>query len=223
MPHIQTKEATNDLHIAPLGDRAVVVQFGSGIDRVTHGKVQALCSRLEQCPFPGMIEIVPAFASVTIYYDPMLLSGPSARRYGRSGGGSAFDKVSALLESMVSELGPEAHGSSRVVRIPVCYGGELGPDLAEVARHNGLSEEEVIEIHSSQDYLVYMIGFAPGFPYLGGMSEKIVTPRRSSPRLAIPTGSVGIGGNQTGVYPISTPGGWQLIGRTPVAVIPPGS
>jgi inhibitor of KinA len=109
----------------------------------------------------------------------------------------------------------------RVVEIPVCYGGEFGPDLGYVAEHNQLSVEEVIEIHTSGQYLVYMIGFAPGFPYLGGMSERIMAPRRQSPRLAIPAGTVGIAGMQTGVYPIETPGGWQLIGRTPLALFRP--
>ena len=103
----------------------------------------------------------------------------------------------------------------RTVSIPVCYGGEFGPDLEYVARHNNLTTDEVIHIHSSGEYLVYMIGFAPGFPFLGGLSPKIATPRRPSPRATIPAGSVGIAGMQTGVYPIETPGGWQLIGRTP--------
>ncbi|MGV3465566.1 MAG: 5-oxoprolinase subunit PxpB, partial [Heyndrickxia sp.] len=110
---------------------------------------------------------------------------------------------------------------SRVVEIPVCYGGDFGPDLETVASMNGLSTEEVIQIHSSAEYTVYMIGFAPGFPYLGGMSEKIATPRLPSPRLKIPERTVGIAGNQTGVYPIETPGGWQLIGRTPIKLFRP--
>lgn len=102
-----------------------------------------------------------------------------------------------------------------MTEIPVCYGGELGPDLPEVAAAHGLSEEEVVEIHASADYLVYMLGFAPGFAYLGGLPKRIATPRRRTPRLSIPAGTVGIAGDQTGVYPIATPGGWQLIGRTP--------
>jgi inhibitor of KinA len=109
----------------------------------------------------------------------------------------------------------------RFVEIPVCYGGEYGPDLEAVAEYHHLSTSEVVEIHSKEEYLVYMIGFAPGFPYLGGMSEEIATPRRHSPRLSIPEGSVGIAGMQTGVYPISTPGGWQLIGRTPLELFCP--
>lgn len=110
-----------------------------------------------------------------------------------------------------------------VIEIPVCYGEEFGPDLEFVANHNGLTPEEVIRIHSSAEYLVYMVGFAPGFPYLGGMPEAIAAPRRPSPRLAIPAGSVGIAGKQTGVYPIETPGGWQIIGRTPIALFVPDS
>ena len=110
---------------------------------------------------------------------------------------------------------------SPVLEIPVLYGGEMGPDLPFVAEHAGLSEEEVIRIHSSTEYLIYMLGFTPGFTYLGGMSEKIATPRLKQPRVKIPAGSVGIAGTQTGVYPIDSPGGWQLIGRTPVKMYDP--
>jgi inhibitor of KinA len=138
-------------------------------------------------------------------------------------GGTAkpYEAVCAWVEETgktVAQTKP-LPGRERVV--PVCYGGEFGPDLEFVAKHNGLTEQEVIQIHSSGEYLVYMIGFAPGFPYLGGMSEKIAAPRRTSPRLKIPIGTVGIAGLQTGVYPIETPGGWQLIGRSPEQLFRP--
>ena len=110
---------------------------------------------------------------------------------------------------------------SRFIEIPVTYGGEFGPDLAEVARHSGLSDKQVVELHASVDYVVWFIGFQPGFPYLGSLPEPLHTPRRAEPRLLVPAGSVGIGGSQTGVYPLSTPGGWQLIGRTSVALFDP--
>ncbi len=122
---------------------------------------------------------------------------------------------------MLHRLGEASEPPPRTVEIPVCYGGEFGEDLAFVAEHADLTPDEVIEIHSGAEYLVYMLGFAPGFPYLGGMPERITAPRRDSPRLKIPAGSVGIAGSQTGVYPIETPGGWRLIGRTPLALFRP--
>jgi len=212
-----------DLEISPLGDTSVVVQLGSSIDPETHRKVQILCSYLEQFPFPGMLEIVPAFVTVTICYEPMKLRDPMTGKSWEyhSGSRSPYEMVCDILKRTVSNLDPADGGTSRVITIPVCYGGELGPDLEEVAKRSGLSAEEVIAIHSAPDYLVYMIGFAPGFPYLGGMSERIATPRQHSPRLTIPAGSVGIGGAQTGIYPISTPGGWNLIGRTPLRLFRP--
>jgi inhibitor of KinA len=126
-----------------------------------------------------------------------------------------YETVCEELTTLLEGLSVDQDAEPRIVEIPVCYGGEFGPDLEEVAEHNGITPEEVIDIHSNGEYIVYMIGFAPGFPYIGGMSEKIAAPRRKNPRLKIPAGSVGIAGKQTGVYPIETPGGWQLIGRTP--------
>ncbi len=125
------------------------------------------------------------------------------------------------LSKHLKDLKTDKMDPPRVVSIPVCYGGDFGPDLEYVAHHNNISPQEVIEIHSGNEYSVYMIGFSPGFPYLGGMSEKISAPRRSSPRLIIPAGSVGIAGKQTGIYPIETPGGWQIIGRTPIKLFRP--
>lgn len=190
----------------PLGDSAVLVQVGKAIAEETFQRVSALAGCLEKWPVPGMVEFVPAFTTVTVYYDLVKAS---------------YAQVVAHLEQLLDALLLEGSDKAKVVEIPVCYGGEYGPDLEEVARHNGLSVDEVIALHSGGEYLVYMIGFAPGFPYLGGMSERIAMPRRSSPRAQIPVGSVGIAGMQTGVYPIETPGGWQLIGRTPLALFRP--
>lgn len=192
----------------PLGDTAVVVKLGDGIDSETHRRVQVLTRSLEAKAFSWLVEVVPAFASVTVYYDPVVLSG-------------GYDQVCARIEAVLKSLPADVAFVPKVVEIPVCYGGEMGPDLGVVAAHHGLTEEEVVAIHTSGDYLVYMIGFAPGFPYLGGLSEKIEAPRRAAPRLAIPAGSVGIAGIQTGVYPLETPGGWQLIGRTPMPLFRP--
>lgn len=176
------------------------------MDERTHLEVRSFCAWLDAHPFEGMVEYTPAFASVTVFYDPLRLGYEDAVRQ---------------MERGVLERTPLAPGEGRRVEIPVCYGGEHGPDLEFVAAHNGLSPEDVVRIHSGEEYLVYMIGFAPGFPYLGGMSERIAAPRRSTPRLHVPAGSVGIAGAQTGVYPLETPGGWQIIGRTPERLFRP--
>lgn len=198
----------------PLGDTGVIVKLGNGIDPKTHEHVKMLADYLQSHPFPGLVELVPAFTTVTVYYDPI-------RLYDASNGQMPYDRVVAFLEQALSGLSAADVKAPRIVEIPVCYGDEFGPDLEEVARHNRLTPEEVISIHTSVQYLVYMIGFAPGFPYLGGMDSRIATPRRSSPRLSLPEGSVGIGGKQTGVYPIESPGGWQIIGRTPEKLFRP--
>ncbi|MBG9792029.1 kinase inhibitor [Paenibacillus dendritiformis] len=195
------------MHFYPLGDAAVVVEFDTVIGPASHEQVRLLSLYLDHHPIPGMIEYVPAFTTVTVFYDPVVLR---------------YEEAKAKLERAVEQTADmRLDEKARAVEIPVCYGGEFGPDLEDVAAHNHLTPDEVVRIHSSAEYLVYMIGFAPGFPYLGGMPERIAAPRRSSPRLAIPAGSVGIAGKQTGVYPIVTPGGWQLIGRTPVPLFRP--
>lgn len=194
------------MQMIPLGDSAVIIQFDNRITLDVHRKVNALTARLEETGLPGMLEYVPAFTSVTVYYDPLQLT---------------FNEACTALKPIVSNADEAMANTPRTVEIPVCYGGELGPDLPFVAEHNGLTIDEVIHIHSKGDYLVYMIGFAPGFPYLGGMSERIGTPRRKVPRLSIPAGTIGIAGMQTGIYPIETPGGWQMIGRTPLALFRP--
>lgn len=208
----------SNVTMSPLGDSAVIIQLGEGISEQTHRVVSALTKRIENDPFPGFIECVPAFTSVTVFYQPF-----EVYRKMESGKAvdSPYEKVKALIEHHLQELTMEEETNQRTVEIPVYYGGRFGPDLEEVADINGLTAQEVIDIHTSGEYLVYMIGFAPGFPYLGGMSEKIAAPRRSSPRTSIPAGSVGIAGMQTGVYPLSTPGGWQLIGNTPLELFKP--
>ncbi|WP_027416359.1 5-oxoprolinase subunit PxpB [Aneurinibacillus terranovensis] len=207
----------------PLGDSAVVIQVGDSIDETVHHKVRILSAYLEDHPFPGMIEYVPAFTTVTVFYDPVRFcdSVCHSKPVGNQLHPSPYTRVCALLEQMLMNLDNKSNEQQRTVQIPVCYGGEFGPDLEDVAEMNGLTTDEVIAIHSGNEYLVYMIGFAPGFPYLGGMSERIAAARRSSPRMVIPAGSVGIAGMQTGVYPIETPGGWQVIGRTPVGLFKP--
>lgn len=191
---------------ATLSDRALVVHLGDQIDMSTFRAVRSLARQLEGQPPEGMIEFVPAFTTVAIYYDPLR---------------SSEAELAFCINDLTTRFDLSADAPPRVVEIPVCYGGEFGNDLKFVAKQANLTPEEVIEIHSAGDYLVHMIGFAPGFPYLGGMSPRIATPRRETPRVKTPAGSVGIAGEQTGVYPIETPGGWQLIGRTPLALFRP--
>ncbi|WP_159886435.1 5-oxoprolinase subunit PxpB [Paenibacillus puerhi] len=205
----------------PLGDSAVTVRFGSSIELHTHRRVMAVSDHWSRHRFPGMIEVVPAFASVTVHYEPAAVWTWSRHEPGQGGGSTIFEAVCGRLGKLLQQLSAEEEAPSRTVEVPVYYGGEAGPDLEFVARHNGLGMEEVIELHSSAVYTVYMIGFAPGFPYLGGMTERIAAPRRASPRPSVPAGSVGIAGAQTGIYPFETPGGWQLIGRTPLRLFLP--
>lgn len=191
---------------SPLSEKALVIETGSAINKETELAVRKLTALLESQTPDWVIEFIPAFTTVTVFYDPLRLNQAQAEQELRR-------LISALDEVEASE--------PRIIDIPVCYGGAFGPDLAFVAEHNGLTEEQVIEIHTSGTYRVHMIGFAPGFPFIGGMSEKIAAPRRKSPRLRIPERTVGIAGMQTGVYPIETPGGWQLIGRTPLRLFVP--
>ncbi|MEC0242428.1 5-oxoprolinase subunit PxpB [Paenibacillus dokdonensis] len=202
------------LIIEAMGDSALLIQFGENVDEATNSLVQEAASRLEQYPFPGFQECVPSFTTLTVYYDPLHLNQPA-------GGGTAFEFVRTIVAGLLQDMETIPATERETIQIPVCYGGEYGPDLAYVAEVNGLDEEDVIKIHTGQDFLVYALGFAPGFPYLGGVPESIAAPRKTTPRLRIPAGSVGIAGTQTGIYPLETPGGWQIIGRTPLALFRP--
>ncbi len=197
------------LTFAPLGDQAVRVEFGDPFgapDPHNNQRIAAYCAALERAAIDGVVEWVPAFATLAVIY--------------RSGVIGYRDLVAAL-EALASGLEKVSAPSTRTVEIPVAYGGEHGHDLPEVAAHCGLSEGEVIALHCAELYLVYMIGFAPGFPYLGGLPDALVTERRATPRLAIPAGSVALAGSQTGVYPFETPGGWNIIGRTSLTLYDP--
>lgn len=194
------------MELYPLGDSAIVVQLGTTIGMETHAKIRALIAYLDEYPPIGIVEYVPAFTTVTIFYSPLVYT---------------YVAIEQKLKQLLQHVDGGINTPGKIVEIPVCYGGEFGEDIAEVANHNGISIDEVIALHTNGEYLVHMIGFAPGFPYLGGLSQKIATPRRSSPRLSIPAGTVGIAGEQTGVYPIETPGGWRLIGRTPISLFRP--
>lgn len=200
--------------LSPLGDQAVMIQFGQAIGQEEYEKVMKAVMHLDQVSEDWLIEIVPSYTSITVFYDPVLLHRQEMAY-------SPYEMACMRLRDIMSERSKHERKTERLIEIPVCYGGELGPDLSFVARHNRLSEDEVIELHSSGEYLVYMLGFAPGFPYIGGMNKRISAPRKETPRLSIPPRSVGIAGEQTGIYPIETPGGWQVIGRTPKALFLP--
>jgi inhibitor of KinA len=196
------KVQLRDVRFYPLGDKAIVVSFGNEISNLTHDIIQCISNYLEEYSFEGFAEYVPAFTTVTIFYEPLIVS---------------YQLVQQHLEEMLADLATYSEKpASRLLDIPVVYGGQWGPDLDSVAAHANLSSEEVIRLHTEAEYLVHMIGFAPGFPYLAGLDKAIETPRREVPRPLIAAGSVGIAGKQTGIYPIASPGGWQIIGRTPV-------
>ena len=194
------------LQVLDAGDSCLVAEFGTTVDRALNSKVQALKSALAKSSVKGLVELVPTYRSLAVYYDPCALKREDLKN---------------RIEHLSENLGTSGSEAGRVVSIPVCYGGEFGPDLENVCAHTGLSKEEVISRHTGRDTYCFMLGFTPGFAYLGGMDEALATPRLENPRTVIPAGSVGIAGKQTGIYPIDSPGGWQLIGRTPLAVFDP--
>lgn len=190
--------------ISPVGDRAISIDFGQVIDPIINRHIRQTIERIKELQLDGIIELVPTYCALLVEYDAMLYS---------------YSEICKIIEPTLEEgMTNTTNELVTVVEVPTVYGGEFGPDLSFVASHNRLSEDEVISIHSGTDYLVYMLGFIPGFTYLGGMDPRIVTPRLSSPRTLIPAGSVGIAGEQTGTYPSDSPGGWQIIGRTPVTM-----
>lgn len=191
------------------GEQGLVVEFGDAIDPALNGRVHDFCRRIASLHLPGIIEIVPTYRSALIIFDPFVIGRAELARHAEK-----------LVET---EGAQEANARPRLVTIPVCYGGEFGPDLDFVASHNHLGADDVIRIHASRPYKIYMLGFMPGFPYLGGMDGRIAAPRLPEPRTKIPAGSVGIAGHQTGFYPYESPGGWRLIGRTPIKPFDPAS
>lgn len=192
--------------ILTAGDSALLIEFEQKIAPEINAQITAFVHLLKEQHIEGVTDLIPAFASLLINYDPRVIGYKDLKA-----------RIEELLKIEVSE---EASGA-RVFEIPVCYGGEYGPDIANIAENAGLSEQEVIDIHCSKDYLIYMLGFLPGFVYLGGLDERIHTPRLANPRISIPAGSVGIAASQTGIYPLNSPGGWQLLGMTPVKTYDP--
>ena len=189
-----------------MGDTAITVEFGEQISPEINKRVQKLAKAIREKPLAGIIETVPTFRSLTVQYDPAAITQK---------------KLCKKLTGYITQEQKQESEDARIFGIPVCYGGQFGEDLCIVAKHAGLSEKEVIKIHSGPEYLIYMLGFLPGFAYLGGLDSRIETPRLQTPRKAIPAGAVGIGGRQTGIYPVASPGGWNLIGKTPLRFYDP--
>ncbi|MBX4265346.1 5-oxoprolinase subunit PxpB [Clostridium estertheticum] len=188
------------------GDRALVVEFGDKIEERVNSKIRSLTVAIAQEGIIGINETIPTYRSLMVIYDPIIME---------------LDELIGMIKSIILKMHELELPGAKVIEIPTLYGGEYGPDIEFVAKHNKISIDEVIKIHTDREYLIYMIGFTPGFPYLGGMSDKIEAPRLQNPRTKIPAQSVGIAGKQTGIYPVESPGGWQLIGRTPVKLYDP--
>jgi inhibitor of KinA len=201
------------MRLVPLSDTALLIQLGEAIDADVLARIATFSAALEKAALPGIVELVPAYASLAVHYEPEAVP----RQRGESPAAALERAVSAALAG--ARRARRARG--RVVDLPVRYGGEDGPDLPELAAHAELTEKQVIRMHSGAEYTVAMIGFAPGFPYLIGMPERLAMPRRDTPRIAVPAGSVGIAGRQTGIYTLETPGGWHIIGRTAVRLFDP--
>lgn len=193
----------NTLSYIPAGESAFLVKFGTKISEKIHQRILGFLRAIEADDelMKGIIDLVPSYADLMVYYNPVVFS---------------YREILQKLKEKEKDIKLRTGSKSRLVEIPVCYGGEYGEDIDFVASHNNLSVKQVIGRHTKPRYLVYMLGFTPGFSYLGGLDKRISTPRRTEPRTRIPAGAVGIAGNQTGIYPIESPGGWQLIGQTPL-------
>lgn len=202
--------------IYALNEQSVTIVFGSVISNSLANSVNDFNQMISNHPFSGFLTSVPAYTTVTIFYDPIILHKSNLI------GNSNYDKVANYLKTLDTIKTKKAIDKKRI-SIPVYYGNEFGPDLDFVCQHSNLTTEEVITIHSSAIYMVYMIGFVPGFAYMGGMDKRLSTARKSIPSRSVPAGSVGIAGEQTGIYSLDTPGGWQIIGRTPLSLFNPNS
>ncbi len=194
------------MQFQPASDQSLLLYFGQQVTLDVHLRIRKLLRLLELEPVPGVRNLHPAYCSLLVDFDALKLSHAA---------------LEAILQSYIHRLNTVTLPNPREREIPTCYGGDFGPDLDEVAALRGITPAQVVELHASVTYVVYFLGFVPGFAYLGELPEALVTPRLVSPRRSTPPGSVGIAGNQTGVYPFATPGGWRLIGRTPFAMFRP--
>jgi inhibitor of KinA len=192
--------------LTPLGECALLMRWGNAMDGALNARIAAFARQLEAVPFAGFREVAPAYCSLAIHYDPARVEGTAPTR---------FDALARTLRDRWQKAPRDTPINGRAIEIEVRYGGG---DLAALSKSKGLSEDQIVELHSGREYRVYMMGFLPGFAYLGEVDERIAAPRHMTPRLRVETGSVGIAGRQTGVYPMTSPGGWQIIGRTDVVL-----
>ncbi len=197
--------------IDAVGDRCLLVGLGDSVDPETSARVHAFVRRLHEQPIRGVRDIVPAFTTVALHYQPEHF------------GATPFESLRELVRERLQSPLDAQQEAQRSIEVPVCYGGEFGPDLDDVAAQRGLAVEQVIALHLASPHRVYMLGFAPGFPFIGGLDPALEMPRRASPRTHIPPGSVAIARDQTCIYPLATPGGWNLIGRTPLRLFDPAA
>jgi len=202
---------TAPFRIYSCGDHAVTIELGDTVDAAINQKVIALFTYLQAQQLTGVKDIIPAYHTVTIVYDTALLKKQSPTA-------TVYEMICGQLKKLIETFTVELTTVSRLVRIPVCYDLSLSPDIESLATLHKITVDEVIQLHTGKTYRVYMIGFLPGFAYMGTVDEKIATPRKAQPRTVVPAGSVGIAGGQTGIYPFDSPGGWQLIGQTPTAM-----
>ena len=185
--------------LKPLGDSALLVELGDKIDSAINQRVHALNALLQANSIAGIVETVPAYCTLLIHYDPLILT---------------LNQVTHWVQDKLTQVDDSLHRKPRQLEVPTRYGGASGPDLETVAVSKGMSAADVVRIHSAREYIVYMMGFTPGFPYLGTLDERLIMPRMDTPRTLVKAGSVAIAGSQTGIYPLASPGGWHLIGCT---------
>lgn len=202
--------------IYPLGDQALSIDWGNHIDEATNREVLTLWERLRLARLPGVNDLVPAYSSLSVIFD----AGEVLRRFPTQ---SPYQTIRKLVEQVLVAPTGASTALGRETRIPVCYDPEMAPDLPALATLCRLPVDQIIQLHTTPEYRVFMLGFLPGFPYMGTVDERIAAPRLAQPRLRVPAGSVGIAGAQTGIYPLESPGGWNLIGRTPLRLFDPHS
>lgn len=195
------------VQIFHMGDRGLLLEFGDEISQEINEKVRRMAFAIQSEAIPGILETVPTYRSLLVLYNPLILS---------------ITDLKKRLESIEERLQQFPFPEPKLTRIPVVYGGKFGPDLESVAEYHHSAPDEIVRLHCSQAYLIYLIGFMPGFPYMGELPEGLMTPRLKTPRLSVPTGTVAIAQKQTGIYSMDSPGGWQLLGRTPVRMFDPG-
>ncbi len=194
--------------LKPLGDSALLVELGDKIDSAVNQRVHALNALLQTKSIAGIVETVPAYCTLLIHYDPLILT---------------FDQVTHWVRDKLTQVDDSLNRKPRQLEVPTRYGGASGPDLEAVAVSKGISAADVVRIHSEREYIVYMMGFTPGFPYLGTLDGRLIMPRLETPRTLVKAGTVAIAGSQTGIYPLDSPGGWHLIGWTPLKLFDPTS